>query len=140
MENKAVVSVKGVQYIDGEKSVTELICEGSYSYDDNLTVITYQEYDDETGLKTVSELNIQDNSVVLTREGGQSTRMEFEKEKRCVGYYELPFGGFSVSTFTSCLEKDFTEKGGHLKVSYRLELDRLASTDNEIEVAVKLRG
>lgn len=142
MKKDVMVSVKGTQFIDGEKSVTELICEGKYEYNPETgdVIINYSELDGETGEKTDNEVSVNGNNVVLNRNGGQSTRMEFVLMSRCVGYYELPFGSFSVSTFTKEMEKSFDENGGYVKISYRIDFDRVASTDNEIEISVKLRG
>ena len=140
MENNAVISVKGTQFVDGEKSETELVCQGTYEYDDEKININYIEYDADTGMKILSDLTVTDKGAVLIRDGGQNTRMEFQKGVRCVGHYELPFGGFNISTSTSVFENSLGEAGGNLRISYRLHLDRLTTTDNEIQISVRLRG
>lgn len=140
MENNAVISVKGIQFLDGEKSETELVCEGTYQYDDEKINITYVEYDADTGMKIFSDITVTDKGAVLIRDGGQNTRMEFQKGVKCVGHYELPFGGFNISTSTSVFENSLNVFGGSLKIKYRLYLDRLTTTDNEIQISVRLRG
>ena len=140
MENNAIVSVKGIQYIDGEKIETELVAEGSYSFGTDRTIICYTEYDRDSGLKTVSEITVTGEHVVLCREGGQNTRMEFEKGVKCIGYYELPFGSFNISTTVSKIENSLNIMGGSISVSYNLSLDRLTTTQNDITISVRLKG
>lgn len=140
MENNAIVSVKGIQYIDGEKIETELVSEGRYVYGSDETTILYTEYDRDTGIKTVSEITVTGEHIVLCREGGQNTRMEFEKGVKCIGYYELPFGSFNISTTVSKIENSLNVMGGKISVSYNLSLDRLTTTQNDITISVRLKG
>lgn len=140
MENNAIVSVKGIQYIDGEKIETELVSEGWYSYSSEKITIGYTEYDKDTGMKTVSEITVKGEHVILCREGGQNTRMEFEKGVKCIGYYELPFGSFNISTTVSKIENNLSVMGGKISVSYNLSLDRLTTTQNDITISVRLKG
>ncbi|MBO5454621.1 MAG: DUF1934 domain-containing protein [Clostridia bacterium] len=139
-ENNAIVSVKGIQYIDGEKLETELVAEGYYKYSPEKISVIYNEYDRDTGIKTISELTVTGGHIVLCRDGGQNTRMEFEKGVKCVGYYELPFGSFNISTTVSSIENNLTVMGGSLYISYNLSLDRLTTTQNDITVSVRLKG
>ncbi len=140
MDNNAIVSVKGIQYIDGEKIETELVSEGKYIYTPEKTSVVYTEYDRDTGMKTVSEITVTGEHIVLNREGGQNTRMEFEKGVKCIGYYELPFGSFNISTTVSKIENSLNIMGGNVSVSYNLSLDRLTTTQNDITISVRLKG
>ena len=140
MDNNAIVSVKGIQYIDGEKIETELVSEGEYRYSPEKITILYCEYDQDTGIKTLSEITVTGEHIVLSRDGGQNTRMEFEKGVKCVGYYELPFGSFNISTTVSKTENSLNVMGGSLFISYNLSLDRLTTTQNYIKITVRLKG
>lgn len=140
MDNNAIVSVKGIQYIDGEKIETELVSEGEYRYSPEKITILYCEYDQDTGIKTLSEITVTGEHIVLSRDGGQNTRMEFEKGVKCVGYYELPFGSFNISTTVSKTENSLNVMGGSLFISYNLSLDRLTTTQNDIKITVRLKG
>ena len=140
MDNNAIVSVKGIQYIDDEKIETELVSEGEYKYSPEKITILYCEYDQDTGIKTLSEITVTGEHIVLSRDGGQNTRMEFEKGVKCVGYYELPFGSFNISTTVSKTENSLNVMGGSLFISYNLSLDRLTTTQNDIKITVRLKG
>jgi len=140
MDNNAIISVKGIQYIDDEKIETELVSEGEYKYSPEKITILYCEYDQDTGIKTLSEITVTGEHIVLSRDGGQNTRMEFEKGVKCVGYYELPFGSFNISTTVSKTENSLNVMGGSLFISYNLSLDRLTTTQNDIKITVRLKG
>ena len=135
--SKAIISIKGTQIIDDEPNVIEFITDGIYTFNEYSKRITYFETEltGEKGVKTV--INVQDNTVTVTKNGLHKTQLILENEKRHYCPYHTPFGMMTMGINTQKINDELTKQGGNLFVSYELEINHNTASVNMLEITVK---
>ncbi len=135
--SKAIISIKGTQIIEDEPNVIEFITDGIYTYSEAGKRITYFETEltGEKGVKTV--IDVQDNTVIVTKNGPYKTQLILENEKRHHCPYQTPFGMMTMGINTQKITDELTSKGGNLFVSYELEINHNTASVNMLEITVK---
>ena len=138
MDKKVIVSVKGNQNQGDEQSDgVELITYGSYSKKGNEYTLTYHETEI-TGMQgTVTTLKVVGDRVILMRFGSNNSQMVFEKGHKHTGYYETPYGSFTISTLSNQMQIDLGDKGGEIKVGYTLQIDNELAGENDFHLQIK---
>lgn len=134
---KAMITVKGTQTVEGDSNVTELTSEGTFKIENGYPVMTYDE-SDMTGAKVSAKLSmLDDNAFEFERRGDISTKMIIEKGVRHNCSYSTPYGDLTMGICGKSLEKDITENGGRIKMSYTIDLNSALLSENEIEITIK---
>lgn len=142
MENnkdKYLISVTGIQEVDGEKDKIELQTVGSYMVKPDHTYIGYKEYDEEN--PSVSSNNLvkveDDNRVTIIRNGGQQTRLIIEKGKRHQCLYRTIMGDLMIGVSAETISNELNDKGGRLHVKYSLDFNNEFVSNNEFYINVE---
>jgi len=136
MKKDIVISIFGEQAGDGAGGQVELITKGTYKNDNSGHYIIYDETE-MTGFggETTTTLKIEDaHKVVMTRSGGNNTRMVFEKGKHHFGHYETPYGGLNVGVFSENVRIDLNERGGSIKIDYFLDVNNSGSHKHNFSI------
>ncbi|MCR5653026.1 MAG: DUF1934 domain-containing protein [Ruminococcus sp.] len=138
-----LISVTGIQEVDGEKDEIELTTVGSYMINSRgNTYIGYKEYDEEN--PAISSNNVvkveRDDKVTIIRNGGQQTRLILEKGKRHQCHYRTIMGDLMIGVFTDSIKNELNDKGGKLHVSYELDFNNEFISKNEFYIDVKEKG
>ena len=98
MIKDVVISIKGIQGLDGENDTVELTTDGQFGIKDGQFYIAYEEgklFDSGDEVKT--QLFIKSNdSVVLQRSGSLKSRMVIVKGERNTCYYSTPHGDLVI--------------------------------------------
>lgn len=137
MNKQVIVSVTGNQSYNGDSDCVELITQGIMKKDENGYTITYQETE-MSGMKdTQTTLQISKECVTLLRTGETNSQMVFEKDQRHVGYYETPYGMFTIGTLSNHVDVDITDHGGRVDIGYYLEINNQRAAENNICLTVK---
>lgn len=135
-----LISVTGIQEVDGERDKIELTTVGSYMINSRgNTYIGYKEYDEEN--PAISSNNVvkveSDNKVTIIRGGGAQTRLILEKGRRHQCHYRTIMGDLMIGVFTDTINNNLTAKGGKLHVSYELDFNNEFISKNEFYIDVK---
>lgn len=135
-----LISVTGIQEVDGERDKIELTTVGSYMINSRgKTYIGYKEYDEDN--PAISSNNVvkveSDDKVTIIRNGGKQTRLILEKGKRHQCHYRTIMGDLMIGVFTDTISNNLTEKGGKLFVSYELDFNNEFISKNEFYIDVK---
>ena len=137
---KVLVKVKGVQGIDGEKSVIELATEGTLREFDGDYIITYSEDPTESGSKTKTQLTVQKGgTVILDRHGDLNSRLIITEGERNNCIYAIPQGSMTLGIYGKQVKCDMTENGGMVKMIYSIDMNLQPLSDNEVEIFVEER-
>lgn len=138
MEKKVIISVKGIQNIEGETGEDiELITEGEYRYRNGSGSFWYEE-SEITGMEgTITEFRFTPTKVTITRKGNIVSRMEFVVGKQNVFLYETPYGSASMGVDTHKITNSLSEHGGELDIDYSLHFDRMMVSQNRFLVKIK---
>ncbi|MBR1731674.1 MAG: DUF1934 domain-containing protein [Ruminococcus sp.] len=138
-----LISVTGIQEVDGEKDQIELTTVGSYMINNRGSkYIGYKEYDEEN--PAISSNNVvkveNDDKVTIIRNGGQQTRLILERGKRHQCHYRTIMGDLMIGVFTDSITSNLNDKGGKLHVSYELDFNNEFISKNEFYIDVKEKG
>jgi uncharacterized beta-barrel protein YwiB (DUF1934 family) len=139
MKENYLISIKGRQQVDGETGEIELTTLGSYMKRGTSRYIVYQDYaSEEDSAPRTSILKVEGASrLTLMRKGGDNTRLILENGKRHLCQYDTGFGNLTVGVFTNRLESSLNDDGGHLDISYTLDIDSELSSLNELSITIK---
>ena len=145
MENnkdKYLISVTGIQEVDGEKDKIELQTVGSYMVKSDRTYIGYKEYDEDNPMVSSSNLvKVEDDSrVTIIRNGSQQTRLIIEKGKRHQCLYRTVMGDLMIGVSAAEIKNNLHEKGGKLHVSYSLDFNNELVSNNEFFIDIEEKG
>ena len=139
MDNKYIVSIKGLQEYDKEDENTDisLTTEAEFELQDGVYFIDYEE-SEITGLEgTKTSIEIGDNYVSLLRNGSVNTQMLFMKDRKTSSYYNTPYGDFMIGIFTDNLDIDITNNGGRVNVDYYLDINNSRTSKNNFEIEIR---
>lgn len=136
--NKYIISVTGIQEVDGEKDKIEVIVTGDYVEKNGHRYIKYKEYDAEDPsvvLDTV--VKVEENKVSIIRMGERPSRLILQQGVRHQCHYNTVMGDLMMGVYTSAIENDLTDKGGDLVARYQLDFFADLVSDNEFHINVK---
>ena len=132
-----IISVTGVQQGVNGPNAMELVTAGQYGQDEKETLLTWQE-SELTGMEgTKTSLRVQRQGVVLSREGTNNTRMEFEEGKKRYFLYETPFGSATMGLNTRRIVNRLGLHGGEIEIDYSVDMDQTGVGRNRFYIRVQ---
>ena len=138
-KNEYLISVTGIQEVDGEKDKIELQTVGKYIMKPDHAYIGYKEYDEEN--PSVSSNNIikveNDNKVTIIRNGEIQSRLILEKGRRHECHYRTMVGDMMIGVFADTINNELNDNGGKLHVSYSLDFNNELISNNEFYIDVQ---
>ena len=137
-----LISVTGIQEVDGERDKIELTTIGSYLVKNGKIYIGYKEYDDENPEVTSNNvIKVEEGGkVTIIRNGGKQTRLILEKGKRHQCHYRTIMGDLMIGVFTDTVSNRLNEHGGKLHVSYELDFNNEFISKNEFYIDIQEKG
>ena len=141
MEKEVIISIKGTQDYEGQESDgVELITAGTLRREKDDYVLSYEESLD-SGMKgTRTEFQISPNRVTLVREGEVRSEMVFERGRRHLSLYETPYGSMAIRVVANKVDAQISDIGGHMDISYLIEIDQQLSGVNQFRIQVREAG
>ena len=138
MIKDVLITVVGIQGIDGEEDTVELTTEGRFGIKDGKYFLSYDEGQIvEAGkVKTKIFINSPD-SVVLQRTGDISSRMEITAGERKSCFYSTPVGDICIGIYGENIELDLKENGGNINLVYTIDSDLKLISKNRVKITVK---
>ena len=110
---------------------------GSYFFDDEACIVTYQE-SELTGLEgTRTSVHITPQRVVVDREGLISSRMIFQEGYRDSFPYDTPYGQLMLGVDTRSIKHRFDENGGDVEIDYTTDFSHAFRINNKFRITVK---
>ncbi len=137
-----LISVTGIQEVDGERDKIELTTVGNYMIKNGKTYIGYKEYfDDDPSSVSDNLIKIEpDDRVTIIRNGGKQTRLILEKGRRHQCHYRTVMGDMMIGVFTDTVSNKLDKSGGKLHVSYELDFNNEFISKNEFYIDVQEKG
>ncbi len=137
IEKDVIISIKGTQTTEDDSDAYELVTDGTYSFSDSSCQFTYME-SELTGLDgTKTTFQINNDQVMLTREGSFNSQMVFEKGKKHYFLYETPYGSTTMGINTHKFSSGLSENGGNIELSYAVDLDNVILGKNNFEINIR---
>lgn len=141
LQKDVLVSINGMQIVDGDTDHTEVICPGMYYFKNEKHYITYEDAAVEGG-KPVKNLlkisgDLSEPKVELIKQGGIGSHLIFEVDKNNLSAYETEYGSFMLGFHANKINVVHEEEEIDVKIEYSLEMNYEHISDNKIEIKVK---
>ena len=139
MNKEVIISIEGQEIIPemGEENKTELVTEGKYYKKGEKHYLSYKETEVTGFDATTTMLKIEDNRVALTRNGQVNTHMVFASGEKHTGYYDTPYGSFTVGVISDDVKVSFEENRGKIDIHYLLEIDNNTKAEHTLSLQVR---
>jgi uncharacterized beta-barrel protein YwiB (DUF1934 family) len=137
MNKRVIISVKTVQFVDGQPESVELITQGEYHREGNEFLAEYEESEISgmEGTKTIMKIN--DDTLRIVRSGTTTSDLMFKKGLDHISLYNTPFGTLEVVIKPRKVDIDINEEGGNVKLEYKMEAFGLDSIENALELNIR---
>lgn len=134
---EAVISINSIQGCEEEsENNIEFTTDGLYSYENGIPCMRYYETD-VTGMPgTRTTLSVEDDRVIVDREGSITSRMVFEKGKKSSFLYNTPYGNATMGMDTRSIRHSFDENGGSMEIVYVVDMEHTVVTRNKFRIKV----
>ncbi len=139
MNKEVIISIEGQEMFPemGEENVTELVTEGKYYKKGDKHYLSYKETE-VTGFEaTTTMLKIENDRVALTRYGQVNTHMVFAPGEKHTGYYDTPYGSFTVGIVSDDVKVQFGKNSGKIDIHYLLEIDNNTKAEHTLSLNVR---
>lgn len=138
--DKYIITVTGVQEVDGEKDTIEVTVTGDYVEKNGHRYIKYKEYDAEDPTICLdTAVKVEENKVSIIRMGDHPSRLILEKNVRHQCHYSTAMGDLMMGVYTSQIENNLTDNGGDLRAIYELDFFADLVSKNEFHINVKAK-
>lgn len=115
-KNAIFTVISNANMSDGEK--IEVVSPGEFTKTDNGYKIVYEETELSGMEGTITKILIEDEKVVLERQGTTETKMVFISGEPYVCLYNTPYGMLEITISTKMLNVNINDKGGNLEINY----------------------
>jgi len=136
MKKKALISVKTVQDIGGEKEVIELVTEGDFYRLGEDFIAEYDETEISGMEGTRTTLKIEKDKVSIIRRGTTNSDLEFKKGETTFSLYSTPFGVLNITIKPTLVEINVDENGGNVKLEYQVNTNNSGFIENVLELNI----
>ena len=139
MEENYILSVCGMQTVNGAQDKIALETAASYVMRDGSRYITYKEYDancPDRVFRTTVKVD-QDGIVTIMKGGTEKHHLILEKGVRHKCEYVTSFGSLSLGIYTESVRNDLNDNGGELEVCYSIDIGAELASTNELHLKIK---
>lgn len=139
MEKNYMVSVRGVQVVDGERDEIELTTEAKYRFGRDTAYVGYKEYDTENPSVTTDLLIKAEgqNRVTISRGQGKQMKMILVPGQSHETHYVTAMGDMQLRLNAVSIENGLDEHGGTLDLKYTIDFNLQEVSANELHITVK---
>lgn len=138
MTKDVLISISGLQFIDGEnQGPVEVISGGAYYYRNGKHYIIYDEVLEGYEGTIQNKIKIGPQVLEVTKKGLSSIHMVFEKNKKNMTYYDTPIGTMLVGIAATDISVRETEENIDVKIEYALEINYEHIADCTIQMNIK---
>ena len=137
-----IITMRTVQNCDelDEDNTLDFVTDGSYTYDNNVGCVTYEE-SEVTGMPgTTTSVFIMPDQVVVDRDGSLTSRMVFKEGEKTSFRYSTPYGRAVMGINTRKVSHSFNDKGGKAEIEYVVDMQHTVFTKNRFTIQVKQDG
>ncbi|MED1791224.1 DUF1934 domain-containing protein [Brevibacillus nitrificans] len=123
--------------VDGEWEETTHIYEGKCVQKIGAWYLTYKEQVEGAG-EVSTTLKLTEQSITLVRQGGVSTRQQFEKGASTHASYQSPYGPFAMETHTNKLRIRYEQQmPARVELAYQLWMNEQYAGEHELTIQIQ---
>ncbi len=139
MIKDVIITIKGVQGLDGNTDTIEFVTEGRFGISEGKYFLSYDEgglIEGGGNIKTKLFIN-GPQSVVLNRKGDITSRMEICSGQRKTCFYNTPVGDITIGIYGEIVNIDLKENGGVIELAYNIDSELKLISQNKVKITVK---
>ena len=140
MAKDVLVSVKGTQFMDGERDSVEVITSGTWYEKNGKQYLLYEETYEGMQVTTKNTVKITPEIVEVTKKGAISSKMVYELGKQHMSDYMTPMGLIVLGITTKDLFVEAEADKLHLEMRYAMEMNGQFVSDSILEITATVRG
>ena len=141
MREPVVISVEGTQKFIGEDlQKISIVTDGTMERVGDTVYLSYEESELSGMEGTTTTFEVRRDHVSLIRSGTVQSRMEFEKGVRDISLYDVGFGAMTIGVKARRIKNELGPDGGHLEISYGIEIGEDARGLNTFTLDVRRPG
>lgn len=138
MTNKVLLTIAGLQMIDGEQETPiEVVTAGDYYHRNGKHYILYDEVIEGCPGHIHNTVKIGEESLEVIKKGISNVHMVFEKNRRNLTCYATPFGNLTIGITAHRIQIDERDKDIDVQVKYALDVNDQYLADCSIQLNVK---
>ncbi|BAH46482.1 conserved hypothetical protein [Brevibacillus brevis NBRC 100599] len=128
------VKLTARHHVEGNWEETTHSYEGKRVQKASAWYLTYKEQMEGVG-EVSTTLKLTDTSITLVRQGGVSTRQQFEKGASTHSTYQSPYGPFAMETLTNKLRIRYeAEVPVQVEIAYQLWMNEQYAGEHELKI------
>lgn len=136
MNKDVLINIKGVQKVDGDSDVIEMVTVGRYYKKNEYYYICYDE-SAATGFEGVkTTLKAKGSTVTLIRNGASRSQLVIEAGVRHQCQYGTEYGDLTIGVTGDLVRNELSDEGGKLQMRYSLDINTSLASENEIYISV----
>lgn len=138
MKKDVLITIKGIQTVDGEQDVVELTTTGSFYRKNETYYLTYTEAEPSSfeGQRTTLKLE-NSRRVSMIRHGGEDSSLVVERGVRHQCCFDTGFGTMLIGVSGRNIENDVTDNGGSIHFQYSLDVNTALASVNDVYVTIR---
>lgn len=143
MKDKVLVTINGIQHDIDDNEGIQTVQQGKYRLVSNKHVVKYDEYMEDTDgsapivITNFLKIDSSSNMVTLTKKGGSSSNMVFQKGYHHDSLYQTPFGAMQMSLYTTGLTIDEDGENINISIKYSLSMNQNHVSDCSITINIE---
>ncbi len=138
MKDNYLITIDGIQRNDVDEDKLSLTTLGSFYRRDDSFYIIYKETQ-ATGFDgDVTMLKVEANrKVTMQRKGKTNSELTIERGQKHLCHYDTGHGNFVIGVLAKSIDNRLSDIGGHLSLSYSLDINSNAVSENELNITVR---
>ena len=137
-EKNATISIVSNASMEEDEKI-EVVSPGKFLKKDECYCVIYEETEISGMEGTTTILTIQENQVILEREGTTSTKMIFNEDEDSISLYNTPYGMLEITIITNNLDIQMGEDGGKLDIEYEMSVYGQPSFNTKLSLNIKVQ-
>lgn len=118
---------------EADEPVT-LVTSGQLILEDQKATLRYDETLDESLPPQHVTIVLENDSLIMSRNGDYATEIVFQKGNRYEGQYATPFGSMALAVFCTRLRYELNDEGGEIFLSYQMDLNGQFAAMHQLEM------
>lgn len=138
MEKEVLVSIKGLQFVEGEgPNEVETINKGQYYIKDGKHYILFEEVMEEYKVPIKNMIKLSDTTCSVNKKGPINVNMLFDREHKNMTNYVTPFGTILIGIDTHKMDLVISEDQIKVYIEYALEANYEHLSNCKLTIVIK---
>lgn len=140
MKQEAMITIKGIYNVNGERDVVELLTCGDFYKKNDDYWLSYDETET-TGFEGHrTTLHVEPSRVTMQRSGKTESQLIVERGCRHQCSYDTGYGAVMVGINGRDIRSTLSEAGGEVDFSYAMDINTALASENRVIIKVAPQG